>query len=116
MELDEKIARLVYQYHGWGLVIYVLITTVLSALLSFAVGFERQVRGRSTSLKTEILLSVGCSLLMTVSIWAIGFADGSINNDPQIGLTYDSSRIASGVVSGMGFLGAGVIIKDRFNV
>ena len=116
MSLDEKFIKLVNQFHGNGLILYVILTTLLSAFLSFMVGFERQIRGKSTSLKTEILLSVGCSLLMTVSIWAVGFADGSFESDAHVGLSYDTSRIAAGVVSGMGFLGAGVIIKDKFSV
>lgn len=68
-----------------------------------------------------MLLSVGCSLLMTISIWAIRIADGSIDITSGPGniyseLSYDTSRIAAAVVTGMGFLGAGAIIKDKFTV
>ena len=58
---------------------------------------------------------------MTISIWAIRIADGSIDIMSGPGsisreLSYDTSRIAAAVVTGMGFLGAGAIIKDKFTV
>ena len=57
---------------------------------------------------------------MTISIWAIRSADGSIDIISGVidnsSLNYDTSRIAAGVVTGIGFLGGGVIIRDRFSV
>lgn len=66
-------------------------------LLSFFIGVERQYRKRMIGLRTTILVSLGAFLFVTFS-----FSVGSS----------DSSRIASQVVSGIGFLGAGVILKD----
>ena len=66
-------------------------------LLSFLIGFERQYRKRIIGLRTTILVSLGAFLFVTFS-----FTVGSS----------DISRIASQVVTGIGFLGAGVILKD----
>ena len=66
-------------------------------LLSFFIGFERQYRKRIIGLRTTILVSLGAFLFVRFS-FSVG---GS-----------DISRIASQVVAGIGFLGAGVILKD----
>jgi len=121
MSFDDHILRWVYSLHGYGIILYVLFTAVLSAVLSFSVAIERKLRGKSISIKTHVLLSVGCSLLMTISIWAIRIADGSIDimsgpGSVSLELSYDTSRIAAAVVTGMGFIGAGAIIKDKLTV
>ncbi|MBQ7671298.1 MAG: hypothetical protein IJS45_11375, partial [Clostridia bacterium] len=97
MNFDDQILKWVYSLHGYGIIFYVLLTAALSAVLSFAVAMERQLRGKSISIKTHVLLSVGCSLLMTISIWAIRIADGSIDimsGPASISreLSYDTSR------------------------
>ena len=69
--------------------------------LSFLIGIERQSRRRFAGLRTTILLSVGSFLYVSFT-----FLVGN----------YEMTRIAAQVVSGMGFLGAGVIIKDGFKV
>ena len=66
-------------------------------LLSFLIGIERQYRRRTIGLRTTILVSVGCFMFVTFS-FSVGAAD--------------ISRIASQIVAGIGFLGAGVILKD----
>lgn len=65
--------------------------------LSFLIGIERQYRRRVVGLRTTILVSIGAFLFVSFS-----FSVGST----------DVSRIASQVVAGIGFLGAGVILKD----
>ena len=65
--------------------------------LSFLVGIERQYRRRIIGLRTTILVAIGSFLFVTFSI--------------NVGAS-DISRIASCVVTGMGFLGAGVILKE----
>lgn len=118
---DNEILQLVYKFDGYGIMLYVFITSSIAGVLAFFVGLERQIRGKTTNLKTHVLLAVGCSLLMTISIWAIRIADGSINiivgpDSVSAKLSYDTSRIAAGVVTGMGFLGGGAIIKDKFSI
>ena len=121
MTFDGWILKLVYELNGYGIIFYVMITSLVAAILSFVIGFERQLRGKSINIKTHVLLAAGCALLMTMSIWAIRIADGSIDLvnggvEASRELSYDTSRIAAAVVSGMGFLGAGAIIKDHFTV
>ena len=117
---DQYILNLVTLFNGWGIALYVLVTSLIAATLCFFVGLERQLKGKSNNVKTHVLLAVGCSFLMTISIWAIRLADGSLEiigeHVTRSDLTYDTSRVAAGVVSGMGFLGAGVIIKEKFTV
>lgn len=74
------------------------VATILGALI----GLERERLERAAGLRTHALVSVGSALIMVVSTY--GFPDGLSNS----GL--DPSRIAAQVVSGIGFLGAGVII------
>lgn len=69
--------------------------------LSFIIGIERQYRNRPVGLRTSILVSIGSFLFVSFS-----FLVGST----------DLSRIASQVVTGIGFLGAGVILKDGAKV
>ena len=73
----------------------------LSFLLSLLVGIERQIRGRAIGLRTSVLVSIGTFMFVSFSINL---------------MVSDMSRIASQVVSGIGFLGAGVIIKDGANI
>lgn len=70
-------------------------------LLSACVGIERQFRGRKAGLRTVILVSIGSFLFVTFSF--------KFPNS-------DTTRVAAQVVAGIGFLGAGVIIKDNKNV
>lgn len=69
----------------------------LGLLLGAAVGFERQWRARTAGLRTNALVSLGATLFVMLS--AYGFDSG------------DPTRVAAQVVSGIGFLGAGVIMK-----
>jgi putative Mg2+ transporter-C (MgtC) family protein len=77
----------------------------LATLLGALVGLERERLERAAGLRTHAIVSLGSALMMVVSIY--GFSDG-LGSDPRVGL--DVSRVAAQVVSGIGFLGAGVII------
>jgi len=119
MGFDKSVLDLVYKFDGGGIVLYMLITTVVATCLALVMGLEEKLRGRETNLKTHILLAAGSSLLMTISIWAIRIAEGNIDlTSGFVGdnWSYDTSRIAAGVISGMGFLGAGAILKDKFSI
>jgi len=78
----------------------------LASLLGGVVGIERGSGDRPAGLRTHILVSAGSALLMLVSAYA--FQDWAGNHDP--------GRIAAQVVSGIGFLGAGTILHEGFNV
>lgn len=105
--VDRSIIELTDKFDGWGMVLYVIITLVIAGLLAAFLGIERYRMGENAGLRAHAFLSIGCSLLMAISIWAMKNASSS---------SYDISRIAAGAVTGVGFLGAGVIIKDRFTV
>lgn len=75
---------------------------LLAALaLSGMVGLERQRRGRAAGLRTHILVCLGATSLMIVSEY-FGRMDGG---------SLDRARIAAGIITGIGFLGAGTIMK-----
>ncbi len=77
----------------------------LSVLLGGAVGLERELSGKPAGLRTNILICLGATMLMDLSI-GIGIgADGIRVGDP--------ARIAAQVVTGIGFLGAGTIMQAR---
>ncbi len=80
-----------------------LLQLFLSALAGGAIGLEREYRDKSAGFRTMILISVGSCLF---TILSSEMAD-SIS---------DNTRIASTIVSGIGFLGAGVILKDGINI
>ena len=79
-----------------------LLGLLICFLLSFLLGIERQYRRRFLGLRTMILVSVGSYLFVSSSFLLTGYQS-------------DASRIAAQVVAGIGFLGAGVIIKDNKN-
>lgn len=84
-----------------------LLLLLLAFALSAAIGIERERRLKSAGLRTHILVGLGSALFTLVS--AYGFA--------PLGLpTTDPSRIAAQIVTGIGFLGAGVIFVNRGNV
>jgi putative Mg2+ transporter-C (MgtC) family protein len=78
---------------------------VLSFVLGGIIGLEREKRGRSAGLRTHILVCMGSSLIMLVSLYIFDLYQGKVPVDP--------ARIAAGVVTGIGFLGAGTIITNR---
>ena len=83
------------------------VALLLSVLLSGLVGLERQWRGQPAGLRTHILVGVGSTLITLTSVeFGIGGASGR----------GDAGRLAAQIVSGIGFLGAGAIIRDGLNV
>jgi len=82
---------------------------LLAALLGGLVGVEREVHGRPAGFRTHLLVTVGACLMMLVSE---GFFDkyGQLSGSGVVRL--DPARVAAQIVTGIGFLGAGAIIKD----
>lgn len=117
--MDKWLLHLIREYQGDGIILYVFLTASIAAVLSFFIGLERQLRGEAAGVRTHSLMALGSSLLMTLSIWAIRMADGSIDivsGTMSSDLNYDTSRIAAAVITGIGFLGGGVIVRDKFSV
>ncbi|NCO28315.1 MAG: MgtC/SapB family protein [Caldiserica bacterium] len=78
---------------------------LLSFLLGGLIGFERERRNRSAGLRTHVLVAVGSTLITITSIQFFKI----------FGMT-DPSRIAANIVVGIGFLGAGTIMKEGLTV
>lgn len=85
-----------------------LIRLGLSFLAGGIVGFERSSRHQVAGLRTHVLICIGSTLLMLLSIWIPQEFNMFKNGDP--------GRIAAQVVSGIGFLGAGAILRLGNNV
>ena len=80
----------------------------LAAILSGLVGYEREIHGRLAGFRTHILVCVGSTLIMLTSMYIFEIYRGLATPDP--------ARIAAQVVSGIGFLGAGTIIRFKASV
>jgi len=86
----------------------VIIRLTLSVILSGLIGMERQLHRRHAGLRTHILVSLGSCLIMLTSLYVFDIYKGIAQVDP--------SRIAAGVITGIGFLGAGTIMRDSEGV
>ncbi len=87
----------------------VILRLLLGAALGGLVGFEREKHNkRIAGFRTHILVCVGSTLIMLTSIYIFNVYSGNAVVDP--------ARIAAGVVTGIGFLGAGTIIRSRASV
>lgn len=75
---------------------------MLSALLGFVIGVERASKGKPASMRTFSIISTGSCLFTVLSVEAAGGA---------VALPHDVTRIAAQIVTGVGFLGGGVIFK-----
>jgi len=84
----------------------------LAALLGGAIGVERELRDREAGIRTHLLVSLGSALFTLVS--AYGFNEFLVSGDTVV--RADPSRIAAQIVTGIGFLGAGAIIRDGLSV
>lgn len=84
----------------------------LACLLGGLLGIERDLKGHEAGLRTHMLLSLGAALFAVVSVGAFDeFIDSGVST-----VQVDPSRIASYVAAGVGFIGAGAIVKYRGSV
>ncbi len=89
-----------------------LVRVAVAAALGGAVGLERELREREAGFRTHMLVSVGSALFTLVS--AYGFHEFLVGGGNVI--RADPTRIAAQIVTGIGFLGAGAIIRQGFSV
>lgn len=89
---------------------HVMLRMVLALVLGGCIGLEREKRSQAAGLRTHMLVSLGSALVMLISVY--GFPDLSGDNKAAV----DVARIAAQVVSGVGFLGAGTIIRNGTSV
>jgi putative Mg2+ transporter-C (MgtC) family protein len=93
----------------WDFEIYFRI--VVSAVLGFLIGWDRTSKNKPAGLKTYTYVAVACTLITIVSI-----EGAEMLSQPDSGKMMDPLRLAAQIVSGLGFLGAGVILKDGLRV
>ncbi len=86
----------------------ILFRLILAAVLSGVIGFEREFHGRAAGFRTHILLCIGSTLVMLTSMHIFDIYISRVPVDP--------ARIAAGVVTGIGFLGAGAIMHFKSSV
>lgn len=82
-----------------------LLRIVIACFMGYIIGYERKSRDKSAGMKTHAIVAMGAALMMIVSKY--GFPDVP---------DHDASRVASQIVSGIGFLGAGVIFVKNNTV
>lgn len=75
----------------------IILRLLLAAALGAVVGYQRERAGKSAGLRTHILICIGAAIFTVVSL--VGFSQA------------DTARVAAGVVAGIGFIGAGAIIR-----
>jgi putative Mg2+ transporter-C (MgtC) family protein len=90
----------------------IIVRIALAAGLGGAIGLERELREREAGLRTHMLVAVGAALFTMVSAYA--WTDWAFSTEE--GLVFDPTRIAAQVVTGIGFLGAGAIIRQGLSI
>ncbi|QKS72418.1 MgtC/SapB family protein [Paenalkalicoccus suaedae] len=84
---------------------------LLSATLGFIIGWDRYAKSKPAGIKTYMYVCISTCLITLISIYSVTqFAEMADN------VMMDPMRLAAQIVSGLGFLGAGVILKDGLNV
>ena len=89
----------------------ILMKLGLSAILGMIIGLEREMKKKPVGLKTSLVISIVSCLLTVVSIESAYSFQGS----DKVNVTMDPLRLAAQIVSGIGFLGAGVILRRDNN-
>ena len=80
----------------------IILRLLIAAFLGGLLGWERESRGKSAGLRTHMLVAMGAAIFVTIS-QLLGAESG------------DQSRVIQGVIAGVGFLGAGAILKSSQN-
>ncbi len=78
----------------------IVLDLIVSVVLGFLIGLERKSRFKEAGIRTHTLVCLGSALMMTLSLYAFGNSS-------------DKGRVAAQIVSGIGFLGAGMIIYKK---
>ena len=78
-----------------------MISIILAVVFGAAIGLEREISGKPAGLRTNVLICLGAAVFTIIS------------KEMAAGLENSPTRIAAQIVTGVGFLGAGAIIRDR---
>jgi len=82
-----------------------LLRVLLAALLGGAIGFDREVRQKPAGMRTHMLVAVGAALFYAAGVLILGEASGT-------DFAGDVLRVPAAIVTGVGFLGAGAILRE----
>lgn len=106
LETVKNAALWVWDFDQVRFFVDALVKIGFAALLSGIIGYEREHSHRPAGFRTHILVSVGSALVMLTSVYIA----------KEQGLTADVTRMSAQVLSGIGFLGAGTILREGFSV
>lgn len=107
----EAVKSFLVSLYETGTVQYIIDTVIkmaLAVLFSGVIGYEREHSHRPAGFRTHILVAVGSALVMMTSSYIFKEYEG-------LG-TFDPTRLGAQVISGIGFLGAGTILREGFSV
>lgn len=88
-------------YKELEIIWYFIPKIIVATICGFIIGYDREVRNKVAGIRTNVLITIGCTVLTTVSLWLSKESDS------------DPSRILGQIVTGIGFLGGGVIMKTE---
>ena len=108
MEWLTEAALWLWHNQEFQFALYAAWKLALAVLLSGIIGFEREHSHRPAGFRTHILVAVGSALIMLTSVYIAEKYKGQMN--------VDITRMSGQVVSGIGFLGAGTILREGFSV
>ena len=95
--------------HEWlRMILLTLARIIVAAALGGFIGYEREQSHRPAGFRTHILVAVGSALVMLTSVYIFEAYEGRTNMDP--------ARLGAQVISGIGFLGAGTILREGFSI
>ena len=89
----------------------IVLRLFIALLAGACIGYERSYHGRPAGFRTHTLVCTASSLLMLVTV----YDDHWMNMATEF-IRFDPTRMAQGIMTGIGFLGAGVIIKEGMSV
>ena len=86
---------------------------LVAGLLGGLIGIERELADQPAGLRTNILVAIGAALFTLIGAYGVApFFEG----DVEARVTFDPTRVAAQIVSGIGFLGAGAILREGVNI
>lgn len=91
-----------------------LFRLIVSCICGIAIGFERKNRSKEAGVRTHCIVACASALMMIISKY--GFYDLIEQGLTQVDIRLDPSRMAQGIVTGVGFLGAGMIYIQRGSI
>lgn len=96
----------------------VVIRLVLAILIGGIVGYEREFKNRPAGFRTHILVCIGAAVVSMIQLYDVEVTMNKVLLNPELAgvLKADMGRLGAQVITGVGFLGAGTIIRDKGSV